>query len=166
MNINYAKTMLYAYPFIDSFVKRLEEKIINKAVNSMFDTSPCEEQGANILVLSGFKEDLLYMKHLVELMIMKFPMQDFDYFDYKYFNIRPKEEYKKKLKFDRSYYRKQDKLLNKFALILSAIGGSDSWFEDVFLNIPYIKNVYKKVITMEKANEKKKTSRKNSAKKL
>ena len=34
------------------------------------------------------------------------------------------------------------------------------------LNIPYIKNVYKKVITMEKANEKKKTSCKNSAKKL
>ncbi len=161
MNINYAKTMLYAYPFIDSFVKRLEEKILNKAINSMYDISPCEEQGANILVLSGRKEDLQYMKHLVELMIMKFPREDFDYFDYKYFNIRPKQEYKKKLKFDRTYYRKQDKLLNKFALILSAIGGSNEWFEDLFLSIPYIKNIYKKVLAMQKINEKKKTVLKN-----
>ena len=42
------------------------------------------------------KDDLKYLKHLIELMMMKFPFSDFDYFDYKYFRIRPKKDYEEK----------------------------------------------------------------------
>lgn len=150
----YAKTMLYAYPYIDSMIERMNDKITKKAMGSMFDTSPCEEQSAKILVLAGQKEDLNYLKHFVERMVMKFSFCDFDYFDYKYFKIRPKEYYKDKIKIDRTYYRKQDKLLKKFCSILSAIGADDLWFENKFLSIRYIKNIQQKIIEKDKQKEK------------
>ncbi|MBQ3219696.1 MAG: hypothetical protein IJB32_03800 [Clostridia bacterium] len=161
MNENYAKTMLYAYPYIDSMVKRLDEKIMNKALGSMFDVSPSEEQCAKVLVLMGKKDDLKYLKHLIELMMMKFPFSDFDYFDYKYFRIRPKKDYEEKIKLNRAYYRKQEKLIKKYCLIFSAIGGDDKWFEDKFLSIGFIKNLYIKVLEHEKAHAKRRKDNKD-----
>ncbi len=154
MNEKYIKTMLYAYPYIDSMVKRLEQKIINKAVGSMFDVSPSEEQCAKVAVMVQRKEDLKELKHLIELMIMKFSFSDFDYFDYKYFHIRPREYYKDKIKLDRTYYRKQEKLLKKFESIFSAIGGDDEWFKDKYLPIGYVRNVYTRVNEQEKKGKK------------
>lgn len=150
----YAKAMLYAYPYVDSMIQRMDEKIMNKALGSMFDTSPSEEQCAKVVVLLGQKEDLKYLKHVIERMIMKFPLSDFDYFDYRYFKIRPKEYYKDKIKIDRTYYRKQDRLIKKFCSIFCAIGGDDKWFEEKFLSIKYIKNLYNKLL--ERESEKKK----------
>lgn len=154
----YAKTMLYAYPYVDSMIQRIDEKILNKALSSMFDTSPSEEQCAKVVVLSGKKEDLRYLKHLVERMVMKFSFSDFDYFDYRYFKLRPREYYKGKIKIDRTYYRKQERLLKKFCSILLAIGGDDTWFEEKFLTIKYIKNLYQKIVEAEKNKKTKKTS--------
>lgn len=155
MNEKYVKTMLYAYPYIDSMVKRLEDKIINKAVASMFDISPSEEQCAQVIVMVQRKEDLKELKHLIELMIMKFPFSDFDYFDFKYFHIRPKEYYKDKIVLDRTYYRKQEKLLKKFQLIFSAIGGDDEWFKDKYMCLGCIRSIYCRVDEQEKKGKKK-----------
>ena len=146
----YAKTMLYAYPYIDTMVKRMDDKILKKAMGSMLDTSPCEDQCTSIILLLGQKEDLKYLKNLIERMIMKFPFSDFDYFDYRYFKIRPKEYYKDKIKLDRTYYRKQARLIKKFCTIFSAIGGDDKWFEEKFLSIRFIKNLHIRVIEREK----------------
>lgn len=151
----YAKTMLYAYPYVDTMVKRIDDKILKKALGSMFDTSPCEEQCAAVIMLTGQKADLKYLKHLVERMVMKFPSKDFDYFDYKYFKIRPKEYYKDKIKVDRTYFRKQEKLIAKFCSIFTAIGGDDKWFEEKFLSIRYINNIYQKIIESNKGPRKK-----------
>lgn len=150
MNENYAKTMLYAYPYIDKMIQRLKDRILNKAMASMFDFSPSEEQCASVVVLIQKKDDLVQLKHVIERMIMKFSFSDFDYFDYKYFKIRPRKDYQDKIKLDRTYYRKQDKLIKKFCKIFSAIGGDDKWFEDKYLNIGYIRNLYSKVLAIEK----------------
>jgi hypothetical protein len=85
---------------------------------------------------------------------MKFPFEDFNYFDFKYFHIKPKTYYIDKLKLDRTYYRKQEKLLKKFCSILSAIDGDDEWFEKKFLSIRYIKNLYLKLVEKEQNQRK------------
>ncbi len=150
----YAKTMLYAYPYVDSMIQRINEKILNKALSSMFDTSPSEEQCAKVVVLTGQKEDLKYFKQVIERMIMKFSFSDFDYFDYRYFKIRPREYYKDKIKVNRTYYRKQERLLKKFCSIFVAIGGDDKWFEEKFLTIKYIKTIYQRLVEIEKNSKK------------
>ncbi len=161
MNKNYAMTMLYAYPYIDSMVKRLDDKILLRAIGSMTDFSPCEEQCAQIVVLIGHKHDLQYLKEVVEKMVMKFSMEEFDYFDYKYFKIRPKEYYEKKIPLDRRYYRIQDRLLEKFCTMLTALGGSDEWFEDKYLSNKMIRNLHAKVIESNKKRNRKKVKSKN-----
>lgn len=160
----YTKTMLYAYPYLDAMIKKTDDKIIKKAIGSMFDISPCEEQCAKVITLIAQKEDLKYLKHLIERMIMKFPFSDFDYFDYKYFKIRPRAYYKDKIKIDRTYYRKQERLLKKFCSIFSAIGGDDQWFEEKFLSIRYINNLYQKLVEKEKNAQKTHTGDKKSNK--
>jgi hypothetical protein len=132
----------------------MDDKILNRALRSMYDTSPCEEQAAEIIVLKGQREDLKYLKHLTELMVMKFPFSDFDYFDIRYFKIRPSEYYKDKIKKDRTYFRKQEKLLKKFCAIFKTIGGDDTWFEEKFLSIRYIKNLYLQIVDRDKDSKK------------
>lgn len=151
MNKDYAKTMLYAYPHLDMLIKRLDRKIMQKAKASMFDTSPCEEQCVKIILLNGKKKDLKYLKHLVELVMMKFPIQQFNYFDYKYFRISPKGYYKDKIKVDRTYFRMQERLLDKFCAILNTIGISDEWFEQKYLSIIELKRLCGKIKRLKKA---------------
>ena len=82
-----------------------------------------------------------------------YTIKEFNYFDFKYFHVQPKSYYKDKLKLDRTYYRRQEKLLKKFCAILSAIGGDDEWFEQKFLTIRYIKNLYLKLVEKEKTQK-------------
>ena len=44
MNVYYAKTVLYAYANVDAVVEQIDELVEKKALSSMRDFSPCEEQ--------------------------------------------------------------------------------------------------------------------------
>ena len=156
MNIFYAKTVLYAYPTPEKLIDRIDDLVEKKALDSMYDYSPCIEQCEKIISLTEQKELLIKLKNITETVLDCFNEEECKYFSYKYFKNRPKEFF---VGFDtcsRGYFRKQIRLACKFAKALEKNGFSDEIMEKEYWKIDFIKEVYRRVLERENSvNEKK-----------
>ena len=149
MNLNYAKTILYAYKCLDVIMRQLDELVVKRAVNSMCDLSPCEAQCEKILALTEQKDLLIDLKLKVKLVLEKFTDDEMDCLDYKYFKFKPKEYYADFDFTSRSYFRKQVRVACKFAKRIESAGIGDETFEKKYLAIDFFKELLKRVIERE-----------------
>ena len=165
MNINYAKSVLYAYPNIDSIMEQIDELVEKKALSSMTDFTPALWQYEKILSYTAQKDMFIHLKLTAGKVLSKFTEDELDCLDYKYFKLKPKEYY---VNFDassRAYFRKQVKLAKLFAERLERAGIDDGWFESNCLETDFFKELLKRVIEHEKLSRKNKSLQERSQRK-
>lgn len=164
----YAKVVLYFYPCADSLAEQIDDLVEKKAFASIRDFSPCEEQCFKILDLTEQKRRILVLKELTEKALKKFSERDLILFDYKYFRKMPKEVYAGVDFAERKYFRRQQTLLKRFALLMDKAGLDDASFERDYLSISFFgemkRREEKRSIAYAKKNEFAKSKREDSEK--
>lgn len=133
----YAKVILYAYPCCDSLTEQIDELVEKRALSSMYDFSPCENQCFKILTLTEQKRKIIALKNAVEKTLKKFGDTDRLILDYRYFKTLKKDGYGDYDFSDRKYFRRQNALLRLFAERIEKAGFSDLVFEEEYLSIDF-----------------------------
>lgn len=149
MNLNYAKTILYAYKCLDVIMRQLDELVVKRAVNSMRDLSPCEAQCEKIIALTEQKDLLIDLKLKTKSALEKFTDEEMDCLDYKYFKFKSKEYYADYDFTSRAYFRKQVRVAGKFAKRIENAGITDEIFAKKYLEIDFFRELLKRVIERE-----------------
>lgn len=159
MNLHFAKSILYAYANLEEVIEQIDEHIERKALCSINDYSPCLEQCEKIIELIGQKDVLIDLKIKAENVLKKFTDEELDYFDYKYFKIRPKEYYQDFDSFSRNYFRRQIKLADKFCKLIEKEGITQKYYEENCMPIDFMRELLKRVIEHEKLSYKNKPNK-------
>ena len=160
MNVIYTKTALYAYANLEAVADQIDELVEKKALSSINDYSPAIEQCNKILDFTFQKDALFALKIYLNRVIDKLNVSELDCLEYKYFKRKPKEYF---IGFDcvsRGYFRKQNKLVKKIALLLDKDGATDEWFNDYCLEMDFFRELLKRVIEREETSIKKKAESK------
>ena len=153
MNVIFTKTALYAYANLEAVADQIDELVEKKALSSMNDYSPAIEQCNKILDFTLQKDVLFALKIHIEEVLEKLNQYELDCLEYKYFKRKPKEYF---IGFDfvsRSYFRRQNKLIKKIAMLLEKAGATDVWFKDYCLEMDFFKELLKRVIEREQKSE-------------
>ena len=154
----YSKCLLYVYPIFDNLMEQIDGLVEKKALSSMDVFTPCEKQCESILALTAQKDILIEIRLKTEKLLNKLSEEETDYLDYRYFKKKPKEYYSDFDSVSRSYFRKQDKLLFKVALLFEKVGIDDFWFEKNCLEIDFFKELLKRIKKQEQSCDRKSCS--------
>ncbi len=143
MNALYAKTILSIYPSIDSLTEVIDRNVMKKALASFKDYSPVNEQAEKILACTKEKNLLIDLKLAVNAVFKGFMPEE------RALLLRRFNECFKGLAIPqgiskRTYYRRINKLIAKLCGRLERAGFTDEYFEQNYLNIPFIKKVFLK----------------------
>ncbi|MBR6737852.1 MAG: hypothetical protein IKL82_05770 [Clostridia bacterium] len=144
---NYAKTILSAYPMLDSVITQIENLIRNKARNSFYVYDNTQKVVEQILRLGEIAKLLYILKVIVDDTLLEITPTERELISFKYFGIVPERD-----NFDhvsRNYFRKQIKALNSFCQRLKENGHDENWFKDKYLKIAFIAGIYKKTLNEE-----------------
>ncbi len=150
MKENYIKSMLYAYPHVREVCDQLDEVVLSKALSSMQNTAPCEEQCLKILELTEQKLTVMEVKEYVDKVLSKLTDYQKKSLEYKYFKRRPKEYYKGFDYTSRNFYRSQPIIIAKVNKILTRLGVNDAYFENKCLKINFFNLMLEKVKYLER----------------
>lgn len=160
MKTIYAKTILYAYPSFNSLAKQIDELVERRALSSMTDFSSCEKQCEKIIDLTQCKDLIFSLKLNVEEVLKKFTKEEIEYFDYKFFRLKPRDYNWCFEPSSRAYFRKQIKLSELFAKRLDRVGVNDEFFEKNCLEIEFFKELLKRTAEHEIISKKNKPKKK------
>jgi hypothetical protein len=152
MNIDYAKTALYAYPRLNEKINYLDRRINRKAFGSRLDYRPALDIYNDVTKLVFERNIYTAIKELVEVTLNRFDDNERRYFVSRYFGNKPSAfEYfdPSVLRFHR--FKRRPRLDEEFAELLELTGLNDGWFESSGFKVGYIKHCLKKVI--ERKNE-------------
>ena len=145
----YEKTVLYLYPMLESIISQIDGIVLRRALASFSDTSPCVEQAERIIKYTEIKKLLIGLKIKTDKLLGTFTEDELKYFEYKYFRRKPKIYYEG---FDtecRNYFRKQQRLLERFSRKLNSAGMTEVWFSP-YLEIPFVKDLSRRIAEREK----------------
>ncbi len=163
----YAKVLLYVYPHLDALIESMDEHILKKALNSFKDYSPAISQAEKVIDFMMQKQVFLNLKGILDGALQKFSSEDLIYFEYKYFK-RKKPEFFVGFDFaSRAYFRKQNKLIERFCELLNRAGLTKEWYDENCADINFIREVSKKALQIEQVsfkNKPKKTREQNAKK--
>ena len=140
----YEKTMLSAYVLLQNYIEQLENIIKKRIKNSFYEYEDTISLTNKILALSDARQDLFLLKECTEIAFNKLNKEDKILIFYKYLGIKPDDE-----NFDhtsRNYFRKQVRAVERFSKILQNLGFTEKWFNNNFMQISFIQNIYKKVV--------------------
>ena len=143
----YAKTILSSYNQISGIITQIENVIQRRAKNSFYLRCDTTQLANELLSLGEIRKDLIELECIADDILSKIKPEDKTLILYKYMGVVPEDE-----NFDhtsRNYFRKQIKALNNFKGQLEKIGVTETWFENKYLKIAFIKNVHKKIILEE-----------------
>ncbi|MCQ2387716.1 MAG: hypothetical protein MJ066_04650 [Clostridia bacterium] len=154
MKKHYLKTILYAYGTIEKRIEIIDDTVLNLALKSMSNFSPCFDQCENIVKLTQEKEKMFDLKIVIDRVLAKFTEEELELLDYKYFKRRPRELYVNFDNSNRTYFRKQDRILEKLDMELSKTRLSEEYFINVYMKFDFIVDIYKRVLELTKAYSK------------
>ena len=162
MNLNYVKTLLYAYPHVTALTEQIDDIVLSKALSSIRDYSPCEEQCEKIIELTEQKKTLIDFKLKMDKVVKKLNEYELDCLDYKYFKQKAKEYF---VDFDassRTYFRRQIRIAKKVNSLVEVNGINDEWFVKKCLKMSFFFELLRRVVSAENSLKKKKTVKKNT----
>jgi hypothetical protein len=148
----YVQTILYAYPHFKNITERIDAEVEKRALKSMGDTSSCLSQCEKIIKLTFQKATIVKLKHFVDMILNRMTAENKAYIMHKYFKIKNRKYLTKKALSKRSYFRKQQKLLEEFSKSLETCGIDWQWFKDNAVKVPFINKLYK-IKVMEIVNK-------------
>lgn len=156
MNLYYTKCALYAYPNILAVMEQIDELVERRALTSMSDFSPCEEQCEKIIALTNQKDVLIELKLITDKVLSKITDYQKDCLDYKYFKQKPKEYF---IGFDttsRGYFRRQIRAVERVSELFTKFGATDEWFEQNCLEMEFFRELLRRVKLKEEKLKKNK----------
>lgn len=152
--MDYLKVLLYVYPRIDYVNRDIEDLITSKAVASFNYNGKTERQIQQVIQLVTIKNNFLILKDDMGKIIEVLSMEEKYLLEYKYFrrNRVLKGEFKNfKLDYcERTYFRKQTKLLTKLFQIFNREGLTYDWFIKTFSKVAFMMNYLRKVQDCER----------------
>ena len=151
MNVIYTKAVLYAYSSIETVKKQIDDFIERRALASMNDFSPCDEQCEIIIEHIAQKVILTQLKSKIKAVLLSLKKEELDLLDYKYLKRKPKAYFKDIDTCSRSYYRKQKNLIKKISQRCDKVMLTDDWFEKNCLDINVIKWLVRRVERLEES---------------
>lgn len=116
----------------------------------MNDFSPCEIIAEKIIALTAQKVTLSEIMEKTERAVDKLTDDEKLILDYKYFKRLPKDAFSGLDFSSRSYFRKQVRVVGRFAAKMNALGIDDAYFEEKCLKIDFFRELYKRVLIREK----------------
>lgn len=134
----YAKVILLAYPYLDDAVALIDKQVEKRCKLSFYSTKPCYLYAEKITELISDKRYLILLKEKIGKLLSKLTDEERLLIGYKYFKNRPIEGFDYK---SRQYFRKQNKVLEKFNKMLEAIKLNEETFLKHYGKIQYIKSV-------------------------
>jgi len=150
----YVKCVLYAFPNIESIREQIDELVEKRALSSMMDTSPAENQCVKMVSYIFQKEMLSELEEMTKKVLGKFTLYELDCLDYKYFKIKPREYYQGFDAKSRAYFRIQNKIVELFSKRAEKVGLNDMWFNENCLQLDFFKELLKRVKEREDAVKK------------
>ena len=145
MNKLYAKTVLYLYPCIDKVTEQIDELLLKKALSSGSDFSPCISQCEKMVELGVHNARLIELKAEVKKILGDFTEEENAFFGYRYFHETKKGAESYVDSYSRTYFRKQERALYKFAEAMEEKGFTDERFEEEYLAVDFIRELYRRV---------------------
>lgn len=153
---SFVKVLLYTYPHLESIIGDIDKLVCLKAYTS-FGTS-CERAAEKIIDTIDKKRRLLNLKVVLDDLILKLNDEEKWLLEHKYF--RRRKFIKKYLGCttvtfsERTYFRKQNRLLSKLSWLLSLKGMSEEWFLDNYSDIDWFSSFYKRIKSEQKTAQK------------
>lgn len=151
----YAKTALYLYPCIDKVNEQIDELLEKKALASMNDFSPCLTQCEKMVELGVQNAKLIDLKQRIAQALGGLSEEETALLEFKYFHCRKKEDMPSQDVASRTYFRRQQRVAEKFAMLLEEEGITDEVFEREYLCIEFIRELFRRVKLKEDAAKKK-----------
>ena len=153
MKVIYTKAVLYAYTSIEAVKREIDDFVERRALASMNDYSPCDEQCEIIIEHMVQKVILTQLKSKIKAVLASLTKEELELLDYKYLKIRKKECFENIDTSKRSYYRKQLNLIKKVSRRCDKVLLTDEWFEKNCLKINAIKWMVKRVERKEEGEK-------------
>ena len=155
MNVNYAKTALYAYTNLQTIADQIDDIVEKKALSSMCDYSLAITQCERIVEYTQQKDALFALKIRIDEVLEKLDFEQIDLIEYKYFKRKPKEYFDGFDFESRAYFRKQTRLIERVSELFEKNGTTDEWFEQTCLKIDFFRELLKRTIAHENSYSKK-----------
>lgn len=145
---DYQKVILYVYPKIDKIVKDYDG-IIKAQASACFSYESAEKCAERIAEYILLKNSFLVLKDGISDILERFTYEELYLLEYKYFRRKKKLEGEfKDFEFlcnERTYFRKQARLLEKVNAQLIKEGFDETWFKENFSNCEFMTYALKKL---------------------
>ena len=115
---NYEKALLYAYPALEGVIDAFDAVFLKRALDSYASGRTALLEAERLIEKIAEKDLYISLKLKLDRILEKFTPYERKHFSYKYFKDLPAEEYENFDAVSRAYFRRQQKLLLKFAKAL------------------------------------------------
>lgn len=156
MNLNYTKAVLYAYPNIEAVKEQIDDFVERKALASMNDYSPCDEQCEKIIEYMAQKIILNELKAKIRGILASLSDLELDMLEYKYFKTKPKRYFAGMDTDSRNYFRRQKLLIEKISNMCDRVFLTNEWFEKHCLKMGFFRELLRRVEQYDQACNKNK----------
>ena len=148
----YVKTILYVYPLLKTLEKEYQEHILNRAVLSYRINQSVEGEVEDLVQEIADKRNLAWLKTCVERVLAQLSDEEKTLIAVRYFGKERKikkatvaksvtEKTRKCAMSESTYFRKQNRLIDKLGELLSAVGVDEKTFEGLFACMPLFQKV-------------------------
>ena len=136
--MEYAEVLLAAYGNVAGAIKSKRKNYFLRCQNSKYFYTPTDVFSQDLLDMLADCEKLIVLKNKLDVMFSRFSQEEKALLKFKYQGIRPKESFGYSL---RTYFRKQNRLLDKVKRYLSYLGIDKETFDKDYLPIDYIEAI-------------------------
>jgi len=156
----FENVLLYSYPHLTNIISDMDKLVYQKAYSSVSNNISCLDLSEKIIKIIDKKDRLINLKIKLDEIFKNYSNEELLLLEQKYF--KRKAVLKKLLeKFTinyslRTYFRKQNRLLEKFSKSLNINGLSESWFLDKYGDIDWFNSLYSRLKHDEKIKQSKK----------
>ena len=155
----YEKVLLLSYPHLANIIDDMDKLVCQKAYSSFTNNISCLDLSEKIITIIDKKDRLIDLKIKLDEIFKNFSIEELWLLEQKYFkrkSVLKKLSGKITIQYTlRTYFRKQNRLLEKFSKSLCHKGMIESWFLERYGDIEWFNSLYSRLKYEEKTKIKK-----------
>ena len=140
MQAKHVAALLYSYPLITKELEIIEDSVKNKAHKAAYSIAPCENLCNEIINITDKGESLLIIKNTMDQVLSRMDADELLYLRFKFFGEKGLKDEIGYDPYNRSYYRRQARILGKFIMYCGFRGLDDVWFEEQAEKCPILRS--------------------------
>lgn len=147
---NYEKALLYAYPALEEIIDAYDAIFLKHALNSFSSGRSAMEEAEALIGKIAEKDLYVFIKLRLDRVLESFSPFEKKHFSYKYFRDLPPSAFDGFDVASRSYFRRQQRLLQKFARVLNREGLTEAWFDDACMTTDLFPELLRRIAARER----------------